>query len=114
MEEEKSLKTEKEGDFYLGPEAEALRVDKDKVVKEYVEKIKTKRGDGGVMAAYREMIDLTNKYFGELSEEEKVKHIMYHAFLGSSLQNEKRAFVFDDLDQEAEKEVIQRIEQFEK
>ncbi len=54
------------------------------------------------MVAYKKMIDLTNECFGDLTPEEKEKHIMYNAFLGAELTNKSGKFVFDKVDEKAE------------
>ena len=97
--------------MYLGKKAEEIRLEKQKKVKEYIELVK-KSESNDVMSAYKKMIDLTNECFGDLNPDEKEKHIMYHAFLGSNLGNEKGEFVFDKKDEEAENILNKKINNF--
>jgi hypothetical protein len=94
--------------MFLGKEAENLRLEKQKKVKKYIKLVK-KTESNDAMSAYNKMIELTNESFGDLRPEEKDKHIMYHAFLGSELDNEKGQFIFDKKDEEAEKILNKRI-----
>jgi hypothetical protein len=94
--------------MYLSKEAEEFRLEKQKKVKKYIELVK-KIESNNVMSAYKKMIELTNECFGDLDPEEKEKHIMYHAFLGSELGSEKGEFIFDKKDEEAEKILNKKI-----
>jgi hypothetical protein len=94
--------------MFSNKEAEKLRLEKQNKVKKYIELVK-KNESNNVMFAYSKMIELTNECFGNLDPIEKDKHIIYHAFLGSELTNEKGRFIFDKIDEEAENILDKKI-----
>lgn len=98
---------------YTPKEAEKVRLEKHKIVQTFIDLVKKEYSEeAGPKNAYNIMISLMEECFYHLDYEERFKHILYHAFLGSPLAEEKDKFIWDEVDDRAEKILLDRIKNY--